>query len=268
MKVKEYKVDIANTYVDSKYQRDFDAKWARKLIKEYDENKVNQIILSAHVDGKYSVIDGQHTIIATRARKGEHALLSAKVFFDLSEQEESELFYSYNTERKQLKPNDKVKARYAMGEPLVVNYFDTLDEVCMPYEITKSGDYPNKLSSHVTTIRVFSVVGKDCARKAFLVATKTRHFSQAVVAGLMYLFYKVPNINMPRLIKRLATTSDTEITRTAYSIGDSMGYLGTTIGHNTPTSKKGIPAKVKVYARTIAYIYNKRINNKIDINAI
>lgn len=268
MKTKEYKVDIVHTYVDPKYQRTIKNKWVNEIVKNYDKSKVNQIILSAHPDGRYSVIDGQHTIEATRKVIGEHAELSAKVFFDLTQEEEAELFYSYNNDRKALTSGDKIRARYAIGEPLVVSYFDTLDEAGVHWVISKKGaNYgAHTLSSHATLIRVFNVVGKEIAKRAFSVAKDSNHFNTQTVAGLMFLMYKVPDIDRKRLVRKLLPVTEQEIIRLAYSLSASFGYSAATV---SARSDNKIPASVRIYAKTLAVIYNKQLQyNKIDIDAI
>lgn len=270
MKTEEYKVDISKIRIDDSYQRTLRKSWVDTLVKNYDESKVNQIVLSAHSDGTYFCIDGQHTVEATRIVKGEHAELSAKVFFNLSAEDEAQLFYSYNTDRKALTSSDRIRARYAMGEKLVVNYFNTLDEIGAKWSFTTKKTDVGKRTfiNHSLIIKAFETVGAENAKRAFKIAMESDHYYAQVVSGLMFLLYKIPEIKTKRLIEKLSAVPDSVIVRTAYSVSDSIGYSNSSVKSGAVHSG-GVPSTTRIYAKTIAVIYNKGLStNKVDINAI
>lgn len=261
MNVKEYMVDISTIVVDHSFQRSLNWKWVKQIANNYDDLKVNQLILSAHPDGTYVVIDGQHTIEATRLAKGEHAKLSAKVFFGATIEDEAKLFYSYNSDRKPLKTADRIKARYAANDPVVVEYFDSLTSVGINWTLTSGGSGNGKtLRNHASTLRTFTIIGKYAAIPALTIAKKTNHLDPNVLSAIMWFLSVFPNINMGRLARKLETISDAEIRQTAYSISNVIGYSASSVASSGFSSKTKPASTTRAYARVIAYFYNKGLH--------
>lgn len=76
----------------SPYQREFDERKVKRIVDNFDERIANEPKLS-YRDGNYYVFDGQHTIAARKAKnKGKDLNIVCKVFYDMSEEDESLLF--------------------------------------------------------------------------------------------------------------------------------------------------------------------------------
>ena len=266
MNIKEYKVDIDNISVNPKYQRPLNETWVRKLVKNYDDAKVNQLILSATPEGKYYVVDGQHTVEATRRVKGEHVLLPAKVFFGLTEKEEADLFYTYNTDRKALSSNDKIRARLVRGEADVVDYFDALDYTGINYSLTPS---TTQLCNHSTCVKVFSAVQRKSALLGMSCFLDSGYKNESLIlSGMMFFFDRQPEADETRLSKKLRKISADEIRRTSFDVGVGAGYSVTSSLHGSISTSRQVPTSIRIMAKTIAYFYNKGLQNKIDLATI
>ena len=78
--------------LSSPYQRDFDEKKVKRIVDNFDERIANEPKLS-YRDGNYYVFDGQHTIAARKERnQGKDLNIVCKVFYDMTEEDESLLF--------------------------------------------------------------------------------------------------------------------------------------------------------------------------------
>ena len=264
MTTMECKVDISNiSDISPAYQRNIKEPWLKHIVKNYDESKVNQVILSSTEDGKYHVIDGQHTIEATRIVKGEHAVLSAKVFCGLTEKQEADLFYSYNTEKKALAFGDKLRAKYESGDADTVEYIDALNESGMPwgYIKTASRGHHRVFTAHDSGTKVLKTYGKQIFMAAARVVKDTQRVSLydgRFLNGVAKLMSCV-DVDEARLINRINETPRVDILRDAstYSPSHSIGSGGHGSG--------SVP-----FAIVFAEIYNHglRNRNKIDISLI
>lgn len=83
----------------AEYQRPLNEKFIERKIKEFDPYKVEVIKVSFR-DGAYQIIDGQHTTeIVRRHYAPKEAHVWAKVYYDLTYEDEARLFAAQRNER-------------------------------------------------------------------------------------------------------------------------------------------------------------------------
>lgn len=132
---------LDDTYIDSNTifevvstSKMFVAKYGRPLMvakvqsmaRQFDRNAIGTVYLSLRSDGEYAILDGQHRIAAANL-KGVHEL-PARVFIDLSYEEEAALYVKFATVNPQT-PMDKFKARLEAKEPIAMDIVEVLDSV-------------------------------------------------------------------------------------------------------------------------------------------
>jgi hypothetical protein len=106
-------VPISRMFVD-KYTRPVgEAQINRMLRNGFSVNKLGMIMLSLRADGRFAILDGNHRVQA--ARKYGLSKMAARVFIDLSYEQEAELFEAFNTVNR---PNalDRFRARIERKE--------------------------------------------------------------------------------------------------------------------------------------------------------
>jgi hypothetical protein len=111
-------VAVETIKLDSFYQRDLDNVRVQKMVADWDPRRVTAIVLSAR-GGSLYCLDGQHRLAA--ARELGVPSLYAFVFEGLSQTEEADYFYLYQTARKGLTAWDLWKAEVAAQHQDVLN---------------------------------------------------------------------------------------------------------------------------------------------------
>lgn len=99
-----------------------------KIKREYDPSQVSPVIVSFR-DGKYYIVDGQHTALAIYELNGEDGttLIYCDVREGLTYQQEAQLFYDFNTNKRPPSAADKIWALVCAGEPSAVAFKDLIE---------------------------------------------------------------------------------------------------------------------------------------------
>lgn len=94
----------------SLYQRETDTDRVDTIVAHFDERIANEPKLS-YRDGNYYVFDGQHTVMARiRRNGGKHLPVLCKVYYDLTAEEEANLFAIQTGFSRQLSSGEKIRA--------------------------------------------------------------------------------------------------------------------------------------------------------------
>ena len=127
--------------VDPKYQRLLKRGWVQDIVDNYKPDLV-QVLHVSFRDGKYWIIDGQHTKEAILIKFSDPNFpVICKVYYGLTREEESELFYLLNKNKKQINSADSLKAQVFYGEEESKSFFQhTSDEgfIIQPEKCVKS----------------------------------------------------------------------------------------------------------------------------------
>lgn len=252
-------IDISNIFVDSRYQRPVNETWVRKIAKNFDDDKANMLVLSERENGTMWVIDGNHTIQAARIVHGEHALLPARIFKGLSLEDEADMFYSLNSNKKALSYGDKLKGLYAAGDTDAIEYVKTLNDSGIRWTFNNQGD---AFHAHQIGFRWFQRVGRHNTLRAFVVmqnANDVAQYNGKFFAGIAYLLDQC-EIDDLRLAKCILSTRKEDIERVA-----SVYKEGSPIANGNAYT--GI---ARAYALAFASFYNKKLTakNRIDLTRL
>lgn len=101
-----------------------------EIKRNFDPNQVNPVIVSFR-DGKYYIVDGQHTALAIYERSGEDpsTLIMCDVREGLTYEQEARLFYDWNTNSRKPSAADKIWALVCANDENAVE-FKNLIERC------------------------------------------------------------------------------------------------------------------------------------------
>lgn len=100
-------------------QRMFQRSWANKLGKKWNPRLLLPAIVSKRADGRYYLLDGQHSTKVATEKHGPDFERHCLVYEELTPAEEAALFLAANRDRKAVKPVDNYRVALTAGEPLV-----------------------------------------------------------------------------------------------------------------------------------------------------
>ncbi len=110
-------VSVTKMFRDERYSRDVNKQFVSRLAQSWDRAAAGVVYLSLRNDGRYAIIDGCHRVDACRQAEGENACLPARVYIDLSVQDEAALWHRYNRYRRQPTSTDVFRSRLEAGDP-------------------------------------------------------------------------------------------------------------------------------------------------------
>lgn len=100
-------------------QRMFQRPWANKLAAKWNPKVLMAAIVSKRKDGRYYLLDGQHSTKVALEKHGPDFERHCMVYEELTQPEEAALFLAANRDRKAVKPVDNYRVALTAGEPLV-----------------------------------------------------------------------------------------------------------------------------------------------------
>lgn len=98
-------------------QRKKDAAWTARLMKMWDPFALLPAIVSLREDGRYYLLDGQHSTEVAVEKEGPDFLRDCMVYEGLSDEQEAKLFLAANRDRKAVKPFDIFRVSITAGDP-------------------------------------------------------------------------------------------------------------------------------------------------------
>jgi hypothetical protein len=111
-------IDINLLHSGLAYQRPIDEEFVRDKVEHFDKNEVNAPCVSLR-DGKYNVVDGQHTIAICKEMGWKK--IRCEVRKGLSFQEENDWFVITNTKHRPQSKNRILNGRYFGGKDKTLN---------------------------------------------------------------------------------------------------------------------------------------------------
>jgi hypothetical protein len=160
--VSRYKqVPLDDLIVDPAYQRVLDESRVDRIAEEFDPALLGTLEISVR-NGKCAVFDGQHRLEALRRRGAAKA--PCLVHTGLSVPEEAMLFVNLQTQRKNLRPIDRFRARLVAGEEQATAIREIADGY--GYTITDGG-HPREIGAITALDRVYARGGMDLLHSMF-----------------------------------------------------------------------------------------------------
>ncbi|MFE2128630.1 DUF6551 family protein [Streptomyces amritsarensis] len=98
-------------------QRKKDAVWTARLTKMWDRFALLPAIVSLRDDGRYYLLDGQHSTEVAVNKEGPDFRRDCMVYEGLTPEQEAKLFLAANRDRKAVKPFDIFRVSITAGDP-------------------------------------------------------------------------------------------------------------------------------------------------------
>ena len=117
-----------NQLAKAGYNRPINRRHVNEIKRDFHEDMVQLAIVSFR-DGKYWIIDHQHQTQAIYELNGSNpnTPIRCKVLTGLTYEQEADLYYRLNTGTKQLGFFDKVVGRVESGDPVAIDFRDTVE---------------------------------------------------------------------------------------------------------------------------------------------
>ena len=209
-------ISSSHLFVPSEfYQRDFSHARAAKIAARFDERFANAPKVSCR-DGKYYVINGQHTIAARKIlNHGQDLPIRCNVYHDMTIADEARLFIQENSD---LTPGELLWAQMYAHDPDAVDFLKATQRARVLI------DYPSECSNQtlscITTARkIFSEIGPELYVDALRIISEAWDgfpdaFRKENLIGISYFVALYHNeYNRNRLISQLKAVDSLTIYR-------------------------------------------------------
>ena len=154
-----YDLPISLISIDTTYQRNIDDRIVRSIIRNYNPNRLDVKLVNFRFDqngdGKFWILDGQHTL--TVERMMGHETLTCKVFIGSSQKDEAMLFSKQNEFRRSITAFAQFKAECVAEMSPAVD----IKNLCDKYHIEIKQAYSIVPANTITSVRrLYTIVKK------------------------------------------------------------------------------------------------------------
>lgn len=186
--------------INERAQREFRESWAEELLAHFDIDKLQYPTVN-HRDGRFYVIDGQHSIWAYKMWLGswDDQKIECVVHEGLSEEQEAELFLSLNNKRT-VNLYDRFRVAVAAGRIDECN----IDSIVRAQgcKITSNTSQPGAISAVGALQRIYREQGAEILGVTVGMIRDSygdAGFEAGVLSGLALVLGRYPSIHVPRL---------------------------------------------------------------------
>lgn len=242
-------VPLSKVFV-AEYGRPLSPQKVAAMAAVFDLQAIGNLYLSLRDEGSFACLDGQHRMEA--ARKNNVLELPARIYIDLSYEEEAKLYLQFATVNKQ-GANDRFRARLEAKEPKALTIVQTLWEaggIALDLGIKKKG-----LTAVTTVEDIYTRFGQEGLREVASTlrsswGTHTQAWSRATLTGTaMFLnrYRQHPEFRFTHLVERLRQTTPEIVLAQA-------GMVKATLNQGESSSAVG---------RVMLNLYNKRLREPL-----
>lgn len=174
----------------------------QQLARTFDPNAIGTIYLSLRRDGQFAILDGQHRIAASRLKGLVE--LPARVFIDLTYEQEAALYVKFATVNKQTSL-DKFRARIEAKESLAVDIQDLLAQHNL--FVSYGGQVDHGIQAIGTIEALYKKYGRAVIRDTINTIYSTwqgheRAYTGPILNGLTMFLQRYRESEQPKLDRR------------------------------------------------------------------
>ena len=254
------------------YGRPLRARWVNRLIREWDDDKVGDLLVSQRADGRFYTIAGNHRVKA-KIEAGEPLyLFDCKVYVGLTLAEEADIYLAQDSERLRHSVADDFPAMLARADPSAVGVQAVLDEVGLeiaPYGL--AGYSPYRVRCVSSLLSSYEVNGPENLRFALQLLKEEWGAEAASLSNSKKSIYSEATVNsLPAFLRLYGTEgSPLEVAwlRKAMARERLTGWEDAWVAHRSASRTKpygGIAIVYGVLAWVDLYNYSRREANRLD----
>ena len=219
------KIPLRQLEICQAYQRKLDMDWVNHIVTNFRSYLVSEMQVS-YRNGHYYVFDGQHTKKALEILNGGDYLVPCKVYRGMSEAEEAEMFYKYNTSKKHMSAMSIVKAQSVYGDDKVNEFLQCTRDAGFAIDATKPCRCRYGIAAVKKAKECFSVLGAEIY--SLMLATLRRTWNGAhwsvssnMLSGMTTLIRVFGNdLKVGQFISRMSRFTDDDINKEAAQFYD------------------------------------------------
>lgn len=157
---------------DQRYQRDLHQNQLKKAIEEFNVNLVNFPKVSKRDDGKYWIMDGDHTVQLWRMKFGDKPIM-CKVYFGLTWQEEAEIFLAQTGVSSKPTSGEKLNTRLNMKDPEIVEMINAVNLCGISVSFKKDNAARGKCNAPDALYKAYKAHGRETLMNALTTILQT-----------------------------------------------------------------------------------------------
>ena len=193
------------------YNRTISRVRVNEIKRNFHADQVNPVKVS-YRDGKYWIIDGQHTslVLYELAGRDPRTPIPCEVIDGLTYEQEADLFYRINTGSKPLNTAEKLKSLIEAGDPDALRFQGVVES----HGYTIGGGRNNSINAVTAAWRIFGRDGGEARLSEILMLTGTcwpndqKGVSSDIISGIdHFLTLHGAEYRTAQFVKKLSKTS-------------------------------------------------------------
>lgn len=178
--------------IDSDYQRFVNDKAVNRIVKEWDDRLVKPLKVSQREDGKYYVIDGQHTLSAWKIVHG-NVPIPCQVYTGLTRTEEKDLFVKQSGIVTRVTVAEKLRAEYNFDNEEITSMIDGAKLLGFTVAFGTQTTGNNIINAVDSLYKIYIRLGKDNYINVLTVVRNTwngeqKSLQKSILCGLAFIY--------------------------------------------------------------------------------
>lgn len=245
-------VYVNNLKTDMSYQSPVSDSQVKKIIRNFDPQKLHTIVVNKRQDGSLYIIDGQHRVEALKELGVP--MIDATVHERLTVEEEAEMYYGVN-DRPAKSPNSKGKSSLIFGDVTAIEINDAVTNAGLKIDYDKNLRKDGYIVAYAALQSIYKKHGKDMLEITLKIineayGTDKRNYQAFIIKGFAEFFSLYGNkIDINHLITRL---KDVGFEGFMQEVNKKLASFS--------TKKESLPF-------ALVEIYNKRKHNKNKLDS-
>lgn len=154
-------VDVSELLIDETYQRPVRDHHINRIVKNFDPDMFGTLIVSARKGGGMYVVDGQHRVEAVKRMGWGDQRVPCVVYHGMTVEEEARAFFYPQSNRVQLVPAERFKARLAAGDESAVNLVRKVESYGYGLNLTMGSSDSTRTIDAISAVERLSLSRED-----------------------------------------------------------------------------------------------------------
>jgi len=256
----------------SEYGRPIRPHWVARLVREWDDDKVGDLLVSQRADGRFYVIAGNHRVKSRLDAGQPFYRFDCKVYSGLSIPEEASIYLSQDNERLRHTLADDFPAMLAQDDPTAKGVAQVLADVGLeiaPYGM--AGFSPRRVRAVSSLLGAYESNGPDNLRLALELLRDEWGAEMVRLQRTKKSVYSEATLNsLPAFLRLYGSTEhpvEVEWLRKAMQRAHFSGWEDAWHRHRNAASSRpqgGVAIVYGVLAWLDLYNYGRREQNRLD----
>lgn len=199
-------VKVSDLMIDYSYQREQSKYKVAKIARNFNYDALGVIIISIRESGEMFILDGGHRVAAMNLLGKENETIDALVYFDLTVEQEADLFVKLNEDRTKPKRSDIFDAKVASRDASALEISSVLDSLGLRISSTPGNGNIRAVSG---INQIFENAGPDVMKRVLYVTKEafgnhSSSFNKEFIVSMSMLYHHCDSqISDTRMIEKL-----------------------------------------------------------------